>query len=156
MRIRVVVSFVTQHNSCVFQLFNDEWIGLKHLHSDKVGDLAGEPATRIHRQHEFDACISTNSLVIFAETWRDVHYTRAVLRGDEIASQHAKRPQTRAIGKIRQQRLVGSPHQVAATHGVDMFGPSQLTLIRLASLDSHDVARAVQFINAVVHIRGNR
>ena len=97
MRIRVVVSFMTQHNSRVFQLFNDEWICLEHLHPDKVGDFAGEPATRIHRHHEFDACIGTNSLVVFAEAWCNVHYTRAVLRGDEIASQHAKRPQTHAF-----------------------------------------------------------
>ena len=131
-RVSVIVSFMTKHDATLFEHANDRWVGIKDELPFKVGNFTGETSARINRNNQVDSCFLTHPLVIFTKTWRHVHHTGAIFSRNKIARDHSKR--IWLIGKIIEQRLVSSAHQLRAQNCFENFYIRKLSLVCRQSL----------------------
>ena len=104
MRVRVVVCFVPQHHSTLFECANDERVCLKHLDAGVVGNFLREFASTIYRHNKFDAVVFTYLIVVFTETRCHVHHACSIFGSNEVAAKYAER--SSMICEVWKQRRI--------------------------------------------------
>ena len=104
MRISVIVSFVTNHNTAFFQYTNNCRVGVKNKLAFEIGNLASEASTRVNWHDEFNTFVLTDALVVFTKTRCQVHDTCAVFGCNEISGNNSKG--ARMVGEIIEQWFI--------------------------------------------------
>ena len=100
----MIVRFVPQHHSALFECTNDERVCFKYLDTRIVGNFLREFTSTIYWHNQFDAIVFTYLIVVFTKTWRHMHHTSSIFGSHEGPTEHAER--TSMIGEIRKQRRV--------------------------------------------------
>ena len=121
MRVRVIVGFVTQHYSTLFERTNDKWICFEHLKTRVVGNFLSEFASAIHWHYEFNAVLFAHLIVVFTKTRRHMYNTSSVFRGNKLAAKHTER--TRTSREIRKERRVTLTNKIRSANSPQHFRP---------------------------------
>ena len=104
MWVCVIISLMAKHDAVVFEHPNDRWISVENQLSREIRNLVSKTSARVDGHDQFDAFILTNTLVVFAEPWRQVNDTSAIVSRDKICGDYSKR--TRLIREIIKSRFV--------------------------------------------------